>query len=371
MYLWKLTVVITLAIVSAAPQWVQEPHMVFPRSDFESPRVGTKVYCGGGCNENQTVSDGCHSIINYFTSFDFVAQQWTVLQPRPTPRYRYTAAVVNSKVYAIAGLSQNDTNIDTVDVYDTSAGTSGTWTSLNQGNVTYISNPASFVIGTKIYLVGGYNIDYTARAQVLVLDTSSSNLVFQAGVVADRTYASGDLGAVAINGYGYAFAGFHDSDWCHPLNYLEMYDPNSNTWTRKASFNGPRGDPAYAVTDNGFLFIMGGETKDSTCTQTAYWTLSIPVATVEMYNTKTDTWTTIAPIAITRFRFSGSAYKNMIYDFGGQGSPVSISNDTSQDYYPVLGDVYALDTTFYLSSASILHIPIYYLGFILFMLFTY
>jgi len=360
--LFKLTVVIFPFFFAIGlsgttpPQWVQKPHMVFPRSDFEAPTVGTKIYCGGGCNANQTVSAGCTSVINYFTSYDFVSQQWTQLTAMPTPRYRYASAVVGNKIYMIAGLSQNDTSISTVDVYDT---VSGSWTQLPQGNMTLISNPASFVLGTKIYLVGGYNPDYTARAQVLVLDTSSTNLVFQAGVVADRTYASGDLGAVALNGYGYAFAGFHDSDWCHPLNYLEMYDPKANSWTRKASFSGPRGDPAYAVTSSGYLFIMGGETKDSSCTQAAFWTLSIPVGTVEMYNPQKDTWITIAPIAITRFRFSGNAYQNFIYDLGGQGAPVSISNDTSQDYYPVLSDVYALDTTFYFSAASVLRAPIY------------
>jgi len=235
------------------------------------------------------------------------------------------------------------------------------WTSYQQGNITFISNPASFVLGTKIYLVGGYDPYYTALSTVLVMDTAVST-VFQAGKAANMNYARGDLGAAAINGYGYAFAGFHDSDWCHPLAYLEMYDPNSNTWTVKASFTGARGDPAYAVTDSGYLFIMGGEMKTSTCTQNAPWTLSVPVGTVEMYNPKTDKWLVIAPIAISRFRFSGNAYQNSIYDLGGQGMPVPINNNSAQDYYPVLGDVYALDTTSYLNSASSLSFktaPIY------------
>jgi len=226
--------------------------------------------------------------------------------------------------------------------------------------MTLISNPGSFVLGTKIYLVGGYDTNYVALQSVLVMDTNSSNLVFQAGIVADRTFASGDLGAVAINGMGYSFAGFTDTDWCQPLNLLEMYNPNTNTWTRKAPFPNPRGDPAYAVTATGYLFIMGGEDKTSTCTQNAEWTLSIPVGDVQMYNPQKDVWTSISPIAITRFRFSGCAYLNMIYDLGGQGAPVAINNDTSQDYYPVLDDVFALDTTPFIgSAASTLRAPIY------------
>jgi len=101
---------------------------------------------------------------------------------------------------------------------------------------------------------------------------------------------------------------------------------------------------AFAVL-NDKLFIMGGETKMAPCGN------STPTAEVEYYDPVKDKWSDISPIAIERFRFSGTGYDGSIYDFGGQGK-------LTGDHYPVLSDVYALDVTSILTASLGTSIPL-------------
>lgn len=337
----RVAVLFSALFVASTWSWVQRQSMLFARSDFVAVPTGNQMFVLGGCNGNQSVtSNTCPSITDYFTTYSFSGDAWSQVAggKAPRERYRYMAAAVGDSIYYVGGRYLNDTVILPVDVFNTKT---QTWSTLpDQQGITAISDGASFSIGTKLYITGGYTSDYTPLQSTIVLDTSVTPLQFVKGTVANRTVGSGDNGAVTIGGYGYVFGGF-STDFCKPLTSLEKYDPVSNTWTALASFPQGRGDMAYAVVKD-HLFIMGGETKDATCA------LSVPVADVQMYSPDKNTWKSVSPIAISRFRFSGGGWEagTSIFDIGGQAT------NSKDGYYVVLNDVYSLDVSSYINSCT-------------------
>jgi len=251
------------------------------------------------------------------------------------------AAAVGNLIYYVGGRDLNDFVIPEVDMYNIA---DDTWTILpDQQGVTNFSDGSAFVIGTKIYISGGYTQDYISLGTTIVMDTSVTPLLFSSGQVLNKTYATGDNGAVTIGNHGYVFGGYSSIppyNFCAPLNTMEKYDPVNNTWTVLPPFLGSgRGDMGYAVINNA-IFIMGGETKIE-CN------VSFPVATVELYSVNSGTWQTVSPLSSSRFRFMGAAWASdyLIYDFGGQNAVATAG------LYEVLNLVDSLDVSNYFNES--------------------
>jgi N-acetylneuraminic acid mutarotase len=326
--------------------WLEESPMTQSRSDFVAVEVGNFIYCAGGCVANQATSGFCPQISNTFEKYNSQLNQWTTLPAMPRPRYRYAAATVNDKIYYVGGrnLSQCgefDCLIEEVDVYNI---VTNSWSTLAPQSVNIPSDAAAFAIGTKVYVSGGYTLDYLSLPSTLVLDASLTSPMLQAGVVANRSFDAGDSGAESINGKGYVFGGFTSSNnFCTPLTTMEIYDPSNNQWSVARAFVHGRGDMASAVVD-GKLWVIGGETK-VTCN------VSDPVNDVEFYDPSSNTWKDATSTPQDSFRFSGGAYKSTLFVMGGQG------NVASGGYYPVQNKVYSLDSLPF--SASTLLSPLW------------
>src|SRR5229473_676969 len=119
---------------------------------------------------------------------------WIPMAPMPTARYELAAAPVNGKIYAIGGFSSSSSGpfgTNTMEVYDP---TSNTWRSSNEPP------------GTP-------------------------------GAPAPMPTARWGLAAAAVNGKIYAIGGFTDGGM---VNYVEVYDPSSNSWSTTATVVNPR-----------------------------------------------------------------------------------------------------------------------------------
>ena len=134
-------------------------------------------------NGLQDVYCACPSITAAFEAFDPATGQTAVLPPAPTPRYRHTAVAVGGDIMLIGGWRLLDCTIEAcdypgqevlvtqVDAYDVER---ATWRTLRQpfpggGDL------GSFVLGTTIYAVGGYDIDYNALATTHKLDMADAS----------------------------------------------------------------------------------------------------------------------------------------------------------------------------------------------------
>jgi hypothetical protein len=119
------------------------------------------------------------------------------------------------------------------------------------------------------------------------------------------------LAAVAVNGKIYAIGGHTDGGGA-AVSSIEAYDPATDSWTPRASMSGPRAGMAAAAIGN-TIYVVGGDPATG-------GDPSIPLATVEAYDTLTNTWTTKAPMLTTRSAPAAAAIDGILYVIGGDGS---------------------------------------------------
>lgn len=333
-YILYLSFVLSLAFAEDA-QWLTKSPMPTARSDLTANTVGDYIYVIGGCSTNQLCPPGagycfCQQLTNVTEAYHPSTDSWATLAEAPRPRYRHGAAVIGNKLYLIGGRDLTDAIIQQIDVYDIPSNTWSTIADLyNWGNAT--SDLTVTTLGTKIYAIGGYDQNYVSMATTWVLDTAQQLPRWQGNVVPPMTQKRGDACAIGLDSKIYVFGGFSDTNFCAALGELEVYDPETNVWTKEASLHYPRGDSSCAV-QHGKFHAIGGEIKDSETNCTIY---DIPVNHVEYYDPVTGAWGEESSIPETRFRFAAAAWSNNFYVFGGQAA-------LTGEEYPVVNTVLAV-----------------------------
>jgi N-acetylneuraminic acid mutarotase len=142
---------------------------------------------------------------------------------------------------------------------------------------------------------------------------------------------------LAVAGVGnalYAIGGSTGTSPCGgaPLSGVERYDIETDTWTTVASLPSPRSDLA-AVARGGKIYVFGG------CTGSTAAVLD----DVDVYNPGTDSWSTApADMPTARSSMYGAAAKgNRIYVIGGQANGAQLATN---EFYKVPSDSWGTDT---------------------------
>ena len=210
-----------------------------------------------------------------FVSIAYAADDsWAKLEPLPTIRRDLGVAAVNEKIYVIGGRN-DDGYLSTNEEYDPAT---NTWTTK-----TPMPTPRSdfgiAVVNDKIYCIGG------------IIDFDWSG------------YGKGIL--CAVN---------------------EVYDPLTDTWENKTSMPTQRQRPKANVV-NGKIYVMGGfQYRDLPPSQT---TVGLDVN--EVYDPKTDSWTTKTPIPTISSGPASATIDNKIYVIGGFKSDLNQIYDPESD----------------------------------------
>jgi N-acetylneuraminic acid mutarotase len=200
--------------------WVSKKPMQQARSSLGVAVVNGKIYAIGG-----STATGAYpysgGVEGLNEEYDPSSNTWSYKTTMPTPMSEFGIAVYNNKIYCM----EDDVN----QVYDPAT---DTWE-----NRTPMPTPrhrlGANVVDGKIYIIGGY----------------------------DRSLPYGG-DATVIN---------------------EVYDPETDTWSRKAPMLAEKCDYASAVVGDKIYIIGGGS-------------LSQPLITVtQIYDTKTDSWSYGAP----------------------------------------------------------------------------
>ena len=115
------------------------------------------------------------------------------------------------------------------------------------------------------------------------------------------------FGVAVVNDNIYAVGGYRDNRY---LTVNEMYDPATDTWTKKTPMLTSRSDFGIAVY-KGKIHVFGG----------FGWVPPSegPIPTTEVYNPETDTWETKSPIPNPRSHVCASVVGDKIYLLGGVG----------------------------------------------------
>src|SRR5438105_7002063 len=166
--------------------------------------------------------------------------EWQSFTFMPSERQELATAVLNGKIYVIAGLNAQRSSTDTVDVYNPAT---DTWTSAHPVPIPVNHNAAAVAAG-KLYHFGGtqnlYVYDpvsdtWSEVAPPHYLHTGTAAV----GVINDKIYVAGGTGPGQLQ------------------TELEVYDPASNTWTILVPMKVPRNHCAGGVI-NGKFYVAGG-----------------------------------------------------------------------------------------------------------------
>lgn len=235
----------------------------------------------------------------------------------PTARWEMAACAVDGKIYAFGGLG----GLAKVEEYDPAT---DTWTSK-----TDMPTGRSFlecsVIDDKIYVIGGNDSEGgwgASLATVEVYDPATDTWTKKA----DMSTVRDGAGVSFVNGKLYAMGGseVHGFQSWSTLRSVEEYDPLTDTWTPKTDM--------YRARET-FSAIVVGEKIYAIGSFAPY---------EEMYDPAIDTWAKIAPMPSPRIHAPALAVDSRIYVFGGDeegggpGTSVVFTYDPKTDTWETL-----------------------------------
>jgi N-acetylneuraminic acid mutarotase len=177
---------------------------------------------------------------------------------------------------------------------------------------------SSSVVDGQIYVIGGLGAP-GASGVVEVYDPQTDSWTIKSPMPTAR----GLLTTSVVDGKIYAIGGnIGPGAWGTTLATVEMYDPDTDTWTVKASLPDARDSLASAVID-GKIYAIGGSQITGFERLDAFWT-------VDLYDPGTNTWTEATPLNRTRDTVSAEVVDGMIYAFGG-AAPYQEGYDPTTD----------------------------------------
>jgi N-acetylneuraminic acid mutarotase len=260
-------------------QWIARPPLRQARGGLGVAKVGRQILAIGGFVRVGDVS----------TVFDVVEARrvtgtgrWRDLAPMATARANLATAEVGGLVYAIGGIGQADNTVDVVETFNPRLGRWTTSLSLPQPRAA----PGAAGLGGLLYVAGG-EVQLTAETfevtnSVLVYDPKHHTWTSVAPMPTARTR----LRLVASGRYLYAIggappSGTDPSELGPPLTTVERYDPKSNSWTTMNPMVEARLLPCAVETKVGHrrvLVVVGGFGPDAR-------------RTTEVFDPHTGRWT--------------------------------------------------------------------------------
>ena len=245
---------------------------------------------------------------------NIAAGEWEVISQLPTERSAFSTAVVDGKIYLIGGFLRENMNggplgISTVEVYDTQ---NNSWQRLTDMPTPRLLSGAAVVAG-KIYVVGGYSwigipgVDIKMLKVVEVYDPQTDTWSRKQDMSTPRR----QFGTGVVAGKIYAIGGENVFEEPQRLNQMEVYDPVSDTWAKRADMPTRRDDVKAAVVRD-TIYVLGG----------AGWPRvgwGPVLATIEAYHPKTNRWQKKSDMPNLVAGFSTVGVDNKIYLIGGHG----------------------------------------------------
>lgn len=262
-----------LPFIQADEEWTSLSNAIEPRVEGHSALIDGKIYVFGGFQTQDIVPTDQNEV------YTLATDNWSTFTPLPVPVTHVGSAEFEGKVWLAGGFALlNFTQItDAVHIYDTATGTWSAGPPLPEKR----SAGAMVRLGRKLHYFSGLENrnDNVGDHYVLDLDEPGGPQTWStaAPMPDPRDHHSGAVVAGKIYAIGGQFG--HDID---PVdtNLLHMYDPATDTWTRKADLPYIRShyEPGTIVVD-GKIVIVGGRTGTQNC-----------VNTITQYDPETDTW---------------------------------------------------------------------------------
>lgn len=184
-----------------------------------------------------------------------------------------------------------------------------------------------------IYIVGAFTGSWpneTPLTHVLIYDIHTDTWTTGSEIPLNRR--RGAAGVVTYNNRIYVVNGIingHSSGW---VNWLDEYDPYTDSWTTLASSPQARDHFQAAVIDNK-LYVAGGRRSGSAGSGFAG-----TVAATNVYDFNTNTWEVLADIPTTRAGTAAAVYQNKYIVIGGESDSQENSHKEVEAFDPQSGE---------------------------------
>lgn len=148
---------------------------------------------------------------------------------------------------------------------------------------------------------------------ILCLVTIDNTAAERWEVVSEIPTGRMDFATAVVDGKVYLIGGtrFENRDGPFGMSLVEVYDPETNSWDRAADMPTSR-SKAKAVAVDGKIYVLSGVNAVDRLIVN-----NIPVKVVEVYNPLTDTWTRKQDMPTARKQFGIGAVDGKIYVIGG------------------------------------------------------
>ncbi|XP_023389737.1 kelch-like protein 5 [Pteropus vampyrus] len=266
----------------------RRPMLQSPRTKPRKSTVGT-LFAVGGMDSTK----GATSIEKY----DLRTNMWTPVANMNGRRLQFGVAVLDDKLYVVGGRDGLKT-LNTVECYNPKT---KTW-SVMPPMSTHRHGLGVAVLEGPLYAVGGHD-GWSYLNTVERWDPQARQWNFVATMSTPRS----TVGVAVLSGKLYAVGG-RDGSSC--LKSVECFDPHTNKWTLCAQMSKRRGGVGV-TTWNGLLYAIGGHDAPAS-------NLTSRLSDcVERYDPKTDVWTAVASMSISRDAVGVCLLGDKLYAVGG------------------------------------------------------
>jgi N-acetylneuraminic acid mutarotase len=246
--------------------WVLKAPMHEARSGLGVAVVNGKIYAIGGSTEN--------GLVGINEAYDPETNMWTYRKPMPTPRANFHLEVVQNKIYCLGGDTDNATKTLANEVYDPATDTWETRAPLPTPRDSF----STVVLRNRIYVIGGITGRDLAK-ELLVTYTGATEVYDPARdqweTKASIQNASFPEACVVINGKIYVISG--STTYEESESVTSVYDDDTNSWTNRTPMPVVKHGAAAVFDDK--IYFIGGSYEDD-----------VFVTLLQIYDPANDTW---------------------------------------------------------------------------------
>ncbi len=241
--------------------------------------------------------------------------QWTTVNSSGSPTARHECAYVKAgnKFYLMGGRGNKP-----VESYNPQT---NSWITETVNNPMQMHHFQAVEYNGKIYVVGAFTgncCHETPVANIYIFDPVTKQ--WSTGPQIPSNRRRGAAGCVVYNNKIYLVCGIidgHSSGW---VPWLDVFDPQNNTWTQLPDAPRPR-DHFYATEVNGKIYCIGGRQSGLNGDIFKHTTPE-----VDVYNISSNSWTTLPSsknIPTQRASCATAVMGNEILVIGGEGATVA------------------------------------------------
>lgn len=264
----------------ATGTWAPGASMIEQRMAHTATRLGDgRVLVTGGTTQGTETG-----VVATAELYNPATNTWAATAPFAVARYSHGAIAVgpgDTRVLVFGGVDVNGLAIASAQLYDSA---SNTWSAVPPMATPRFIPTAVRLPDGRILVAGGKTLGNLSLAVSEIYDPTTNSWSATAPMHFSRYWHTGTL---LQNGKVLVAAGTVQNDPVTggAVSISELYDPQSGTWTDKASIGTERPQPTAELLPNGGVLLVSGNIPE--------------IKTAELYDPATDVWVPAGTLVIT------------------------------------------------------------------------